>query len=124
MTSPIMSLMQGPLCGTLATMLLYGVFCMQTFYYARNYTEDKPSLKWLVAFMWILETIHMALSIHFIEYYLIINFNNPSALDHVVWSMGATLAIGFIVSWAVDLYFVWRIWKLSKQIWICIFLVR
>ncbi|KAF9218903.1 hypothetical protein BS17DRAFT_790482 [Gyrodon lividus] len=64
----------------------------------------------------------MALSIHFIEYYLIINFDNQPALDYVVWSMGTRLAVGFIVAWAVDLCFVWRIWKLSKQSLICIFL--
>ncbi|KIJ64042.1 hypothetical protein HYDPIDRAFT_112568 [Hydnomerulius pinastri MD-312] len=116
----IMTLMQGPLCGTLATMLLYGIFCMQTFYYARNYTEDRKAIKWLVACLWVLESAHTALTVHFIEYYLILNFNNESALDYVVWSMGAAYFIGFLVAWAVDICFVWRIWQLSKQMWICI----
>ncbi|KIK74928.1 hypothetical protein PAXRUDRAFT_174306 [Paxillus rubicundulus Ve08.2h10] len=80
MTSSVTNLMQGPLCGTLATLLLYGVFCMQMFYYARNYREDRPFWKFL-------ETLHLALSIHFIEYYLIMNFDNPLALEYVVWQV-------------------------------------
>ncbi|KIJ15791.1 hypothetical protein PAXINDRAFT_76296 [Paxillus involutus ATCC 200175] len=80
MTSPVVNLMQGPLCGTLATMFLYGIFCMQTFYYARNYVEDRLLLK-------VLETVHLAFSIHMIEYYLITNFDNPPALEYLVWQV-------------------------------------
>ncbi|KIK80895.1 hypothetical protein PAXRUDRAFT_833247 [Paxillus rubicundulus Ve08.2h10] len=115
--------MQGPLCGTLATAFLYGIFCMQTFHYARNYTEDRLFLKWVVAFLWILETVHLAFSIHFIEYYLIMNFDNPPALEYSIWSLGATFLVGYLGVWIVNLCFVWRIWKLSRQNGTCIFLI-
>ncbi|KAG9311194.1 hypothetical protein JVU11DRAFT_8269 [Chiua virens] len=46
----ILKAMQGPLCGTLASMLLYGVICMQVFYYVNNYaSSDRHALKWLVS---------------------------------------------------------------------------
>jgi len=48
MPSVVMSIMQGPLCGALATMLLYGVICMQTFRYWQAYEHDKKILKCLV----------------------------------------------------------------------------
>ncbi|KAH0826381.1 hypothetical protein J3R83DRAFT_5346 [Lanmaoa asiatica] len=38
--------------------------------------------------------------------------------------MGAAFVSGFFAAWAVDLFFVWRIWQLSNQALICIFLVR
>ncbi|KIJ15789.1 hypothetical protein PAXINDRAFT_168803 [Paxillus involutus ATCC 200175] len=104
-------------------MFLYGVFCMQMFYYARNYTEDRLFLKWLVAFLWILETVHLALSIHFIEYYLIMNFDNPPALEYGVWSLALTFLFGYLAVWIVNLCFVWRIWQLSRQNWTCLFLI-
>lgn len=50
MPSAIITVMQGPLCGTLATMLLYGVICMQVFQYASNYcSSDRHVIKWLVS---------------------------------------------------------------------------
>ncbi|KAF9232206.1 hypothetical protein BU15DRAFT_81497 [Melanogaster broomeanus] len=142
MASLIMSVMQGPFCGTLATLMLYGVICMQIFHYARNYGTDRKAIKWLVGCLWILETVHTVFSIHFVEFYLILNYDNPLALDYVIWqvllrhfcsshfdfgvpgyrSIGATYIIGFLVAWIVDIFFVWRIWQLSKQNWICVFL--
>ncbi|KAF8837563.1 hypothetical protein BDN67DRAFT_972769 [Paxillus ammoniavirescens] len=123
MTSPVVDFMQVLMYGTLVTVFLYGIFCMQTFYYARNYARDRLILKWLVVFLWILETVHLALSIHVTECYLIMNFDDPPALEYVIWSIGATAFVGYVVIWAVDLCFVWRIWQLSRRTGTCIFLV-
>ncbi|PPR02912.1 hypothetical protein CVT26_009771 [Gymnopilus dilepis] len=43
------------------------------------------SYKLLVSAVWGFETIHQALITHTIYYYLITNYNNPNALDHLVW---------------------------------------
>ncbi|KAG1781238.1 hypothetical protein EV702DRAFT_1193419 [Suillus placidus] len=86
--------MQGALSGTLATMLLYGVTCMQTFHYWQTYEHDRKFLKSMVVFIWLLETAHTALSVHFVEYYLIIHFGEFTHLGYAVWSMGATCIIG------------------------------
>jgi hypothetical protein len=40
--------MQAALSGTLATMLLYGVTCMQTFHYWQTYENDRKTLKFMV----------------------------------------------------------------------------
>ncbi|KAH0826379.1 hypothetical protein J3R83DRAFT_5342 [Lanmaoa asiatica] len=46
MPSSIIKAMEGPFTGTLATMMLYGVICMQTFHYAKNYaTSDRAPHK-------------------------------------------------------------------------------
>lgn len=131
MPSAIITVMQGPLCGTLATMFLYGVICMQVFHYASNYgSSDRHAIKWLVSraplvqvsTIWLircasgvgcgyivcqaldfaafshvlikrrsctyhrfLESIHTAFSIHFIEWYLILHFDDPETLGYEVW---------------------------------------
>ncbi|KAG2122928.1 hypothetical protein DEU56DRAFT_925369 [Suillus clintonianus] len=122
-SSIVMSVLQGPLCGTLATMLLYGVVCMQTFHYWQAYEHDGKILKSVVAFIWILETAHTALSIHFVEYYLIIHFGELLQLLFAVWSMGATYFVGFIIGYAVNLCFIWRILLLSQKRWIAVLFV-
>ncbi|KAH7930000.1 hypothetical protein BV22DRAFT_1028967 [Leucogyrophana mollusca] len=116
----VMTIMQGPLCGTLATMFLYGVICMQAFYYLQNYAKDRRSIKVLVWGIWILETAHTALSVHFVEYYLILNFTDMTTLEYAVWSMGTAYFVGFFIAYAVNLCFIWRIWLLSKKLWIAI----
>ncbi|EGN96802.1 hypothetical protein SERLA73DRAFT_184964 [Serpula lacrymans var. lacrymans S7.3] len=116
--SPVIAIMQGGLCGTLATMFMYGIICMQAFFYIQNYASDKKRLKILVASIWCLETVHTALSIHFVEHYLILNFYNPEALEYVVWSMSVTYIVGFVIAFSVNLCFIWRIWLLGKSLWI------
>ncbi|KAH7913091.1 hypothetical protein BJ138DRAFT_1224351 [Hygrophoropsis aurantiaca] len=116
----VMTIMQGPLCGALATMFLYGVICMQAFHYFQNYPKDRRSLKILVTWICILETAHTALSIHFVEHYLILNFNDNTTLEYAIWSMGSSYFVGFFIAYAVNLCFIWRIWLLSKKLWIAI----
>ncbi|KAG1724017.1 hypothetical protein EDB19DRAFT_323913 [Suillus lakei] len=115
--------MQAALSGTLATMLLYGVTCMQTFHYWQTYEHDGKILKSLVSFIWLLETAHTALSIHFVEYYLIVHFGDLTYLEYAVWSMGATCVIGFFIAYVVNLCFIWRISRLGQNRWIAGFFV-
>ncbi|KAG2122926.1 hypothetical protein DEU56DRAFT_925361 [Suillus clintonianus] len=133
------SVVQGALSGTLATMLMYGVTCMQTFHYWQAYEHDSKILKSVVAFIWILETAHTALSVHFVEYYLIIHFGELAPLASAVWSMGvrasidknfpadlnlfrqATCIIGFIIGYVANLCFIWRISRLGQNRWIAVF---
>lgn len=93
---------------------------MQTFHYWKAYENDRKFLKCLVGFIWILETVHTALSIHSVEHYLILNFGDVTTLEYAVWSMGATYFIGFIIAYAVNLCFIWRIMQLSQKRWIAV----
>lgn len=115
--------MQGPLCGSLASMLLYGVICMQTFRYWQTYEHDMKILKSLVAFIWILETAHTVLTIYTVEFYLIIHFGDDTYLESSVWSMPISYIIGFVIAYSVNLCFIWRVLQLSQKRWIAICLV-
>jgi hypothetical protein len=85
--------------------------------YFQQYTKDPMFMKALVGFIWLLETIQVALSIYFVDVYLIINFGFPHALTLCEWSLSVAAVFGFIIGWMVNLFFVWRIWLLSKSVW-------
>ncbi|KIK43266.1 hypothetical protein CY34DRAFT_804034 [Suillus luteus UH-Slu-Lm8-n1] len=123
MSSIVGSIMQGPLCGSLVSMLLYGVICMQTFRYWQTYEHDMKILKRLVAFVWILETAHTVLTIYTIEFYLIMHFGDDAYLEFSVWSMPISYIIGFVIAYSVNLCFIWRVLQLSQKRWIAICLV-
>ncbi|EIW76005.1 hypothetical protein CONPUDRAFT_139920 [Coniophora puteana RWD-64-598 SS2] len=117
------SIVQGPLCGTLATMFLYGINCIQTFFYVQNYSKDRWHLKLLVAVIMTLETAHTILSIHYTEYYLIENFGNDEALGIAVWSLPASFIVGFLLAFIVEIVFIWRVWRLCFKLYFVSFLV-
>ncbi|KAG2343377.1 hypothetical protein BDR05DRAFT_962874 [Suillus weaverae] len=75
----------------------------------------------MVVFIWLLETAHTALSVHFVEYYLIIHYGEFTHLGYAVWSMGATCIIGFFIGYVVNLCFIWRISRLGQNRWIAVF---
>ncbi|KAG1724018.1 hypothetical protein EDB19DRAFT_324010 [Suillus lakei] len=96
---------------------------MQTFHYWQAYGHDGTILKSMVTFIWILETAHTALSIHVVEYYLIMHFGDLIQLAFAVWSMGATYFVGFIIGYVVNLCFIWRILLLGQKRWVAVFFV-
>ncbi|KAG1792317.1 uncharacterized protein HD556DRAFT_1239507 [Suillus plorans] len=119
MPSVVMSIMQGPLCGALANMLLYGVICMQTFRYWQAYEHDRNILKCLVAFILILETAHTALTIYTVEFYLIMHFGDTTSLEYAMWCVNF-----FILLFRFIHCFIWRVLQLSQKRWIAVCFVR
>ncbi|EIW75852.1 hypothetical protein CONPUDRAFT_169105 [Coniophora puteana RWD-64-598 SS2] len=115
MPSPAEAMAQAPLLGTLFTMFLYGITCVQAFYYSQNYQDDRMGVKLVVAAVWLLETAHTVLSIYFIEWYLINNFTNEENLFLVNWGIPTSFIVGFTVAFVVNLYFIWRFWRLSRN---------
>ncbi|KAI9566346.1 hypothetical protein HD554DRAFT_2174528 [Boletus coccyginus] len=82
--NPFASL-DGPIYGslyfaTLITTALYGVTCMQTFYYYVHYQNDSRPMKCLVTALWALDTIHEALTISGVYKYVMAGLANPSAM--------------------------------------------
>ncbi|KAI3621144.1 hypothetical protein WG66_014552 [Moniliophthora roreri] len=64
---------------------LYGVTCLQTWYYFQNY-NDRFLLRGIVLAILMLETLHVILVVHAIYRYLILNFANPFASVIEIWS--------------------------------------
>ncbi|KAI6158203.1 hypothetical protein BKA82DRAFT_2176431 [Pisolithus tinctorius] len=74
------------LIGGLISAMLYGITTLQTYVYYMHYAEDAPTTKFLVAAIWILDTIHISFICHMLYYYLITNYGVPTSLERIVWS--------------------------------------
>lgn len=116
------SLIRGPLLGTCLGSLLYGVTCLQAFFYYQTYLDDRRFLKVTVALLLALETIHVALSIWLIDYYLVENYGNIQVLQSATWLTTATFVTGFLIDLLVYFYFMWRIWIFAEKLWIVVFM--
>ncbi|KIN96653.1 hypothetical protein M404DRAFT_10893 [Pisolithus tinctorius Marx 270] len=98
----VASLLRGPLIGTCLASLLYGITCLQAFFYFQTYVNDRRGLKlttlsrlWQVALLLTLETIHVALSIWLVDNYLVVNYANERALQSATWfSTHPSLTLG------------------------------
>ncbi|KAI6094960.1 hypothetical protein EDD16DRAFT_1721207 [Pisolithus croceorrhizus] len=78
----------GPaLIGGLVSAMLYGVTVLQSYVYYLNDSEDALTIKFLVAFVWILDTLHTLFLGHALYYYLITGYGVPTSFEYIVWSL-------------------------------------
>jgi len=101
------------LLGDIAAAILYGVTCVQTFIYFQNYSGDKLMLKVTVVFLWMCDTVHLALITHSIYFYAVKNFANPAALQDPTLTIMAHIIITCINNFTIRSVFGHRLWKLS-----------
>ncbi|KAF9033565.1 hypothetical protein BJ165DRAFT_1410304 [Panaeolus papilionaceus] len=73
--------------GSLAAAVLYGVTSVQIFLYFQRPQEDGKRFRLLIFFLWILDTLHMALTAHGLYVYLITNFGNYDVLLSPTWAV-------------------------------------
>ncbi|KAI0091397.1 hypothetical protein BDY19DRAFT_623490 [Irpex rosettiformis] len=95
--------------------ILYGVLCAQAFYYWGTYTKDHWAVKTLVAIVWILESLHVAFCIHIVHTYFVLSIRDPEHATKIIWSVGATMILGALISIQIQGFYIWRIWRLRRQ---------
>ncbi|KAI0706365.1 hypothetical protein C8Q76DRAFT_749326 [Earliella scabrosa] len=97
--------------------MIYGVTCIQTFQYYRSEKAraDVTFLRFIVGFLWVLDTIHEVLIIMIPYYYLVTNYANPFALLRTYWAIPTEIILNAIIAFTVESFFVMRIWKLSRN---------
>ncbi|KAI8969879.1 hypothetical protein BD414DRAFT_540897 [Trametes punicea] len=106
--------------GVAISSAIYGVTCIQTFQYFRSPKSitDMLFLKLIVIALWVLDSAHQAIIISILYHYLITNYANPAALLEAVWSIGTEIIVNAAIAFAVETFFVMRIWKLSRNTWV------
>ncbi|KIJ18056.1 hypothetical protein PAXINDRAFT_167354 [Paxillus involutus ATCC 200175] len=117
------SLARGPLVGTFLGLFLYGITCLQAFFYFQTYERDHRGLKITVAALLTFETIHAALSIWVMDDYLIVHYADEGALQSANWLSTSTYILGFLIDFFVYLYFTWRIWIFTGNRWIVVLML-
>ncbi|EIW56319.1 uncharacterized protein TRAVEDRAFT_72951 [Trametes versicolor FP-101664 SS1] len=98
--------------GVLLSAVLFGVTMLQMFVYFHQYPTDRAWRKLAVGWLWLLDAIHLALSAHFVYFYLVTNFDKPDALSHIVWSFKLRIVIDSLVVCSVHTLYTSRLWTL------------
>ncbi|KAG1797133.1 uncharacterized protein HD556DRAFT_275332 [Suillus plorans] len=96
--------------GVILASVLFGLTNVQAFIYLQAHRSAGITFfKLVVAWLWILDALHLALTIHGVYYYLVTNYANFGVLTEIVWSL--KLVINILIVPMVHLLYVHRIWK-------------
>ncbi|KAG8927505.1 hypothetical protein FRC03_011811 [Tulasnella sp. 419] len=108
------TLLVGPLLlGYLFNWCLFGVLCLQTYIYYLSFPDDSRHVKCLVYFLFFVDTLQTALTTHNAWHFLSAGWGDLAVLSDPGWSWIAVPLFSGIVSGTVQLFFAWRIWRLS-----------
>ncbi|KAL0945464.1 hypothetical protein HGRIS_000953 [Hohenbuehelia grisea] len=77
--------------GNVAAGIFYGITSLQTYIYFRNAFKDGRSMKCLIFTLWILDSLHLALTTHGMYFYLVTNFTNPLVIGIPTWCVDFTI---------------------------------
>ncbi|KAH9064354.1 hypothetical protein EDB87DRAFT_1829310 [Lactarius vividus] len=102
------------LLGALWNWTLYGVLVVQTYIYSYNFPRDRTLLKLLVYSVFLVETVQTALTGSDLYYWFASGFGDVVHLNAHLFEIDVPI-IGSILSLAVQLFFVYRIWVLSER---------
>jgi len=109
----------GPLFIGLALSIgLQGILLAQTFLYWRTYfLRDSTIFRLLVLGLCVLELFHCAMAAHAGYWYLIQNYNQPSELENLVWSLIVELALTVLITFIGRAFWITWLFKLSRKNW-------
>ncbi|OCH95596.1 hypothetical protein OBBRIDRAFT_788144 [Obba rivulosa] len=98
-------------------LVLYGITSLQSYLYYIYYPKDDRTLKLTVAIIWMLDSLHIALVCYSMYYYLILNYANPLALFHGIWSLDVSVLVNTLIACIVQMFFTQRVYKLTPKPW-------
>ncbi|KAI0328048.1 hypothetical protein GY45DRAFT_1034296 [Cubamyces sp. BRFM 1775] len=98
--------------------MLYGVTCLQTFYYYRSARAktDGRMLYVLVAALFGLDSAHQIVVIHVVYTYLVLGFADPSKVTMIIWSLPTEIILSAILAVVLNGFLTFRVWKLSRRV--------
>ncbi|PBK63254.1 hypothetical protein ARMSODRAFT_1088781 [Armillaria solidipes] len=102
--------------GMVVSAALWGVSCVQTWYYFNNYRRDILVLRCGVFACWLSDTIHQCLITHVLYSYTISHFGGTDYLEKIVWSLYAEIIFNGVTGFLVQSFFTYRIWTSCNQL--------
>ncbi|KAG2119084.1 uncharacterized protein F5147DRAFT_668132 [Suillus discolor] len=103
------------LIGVVVSGALYGVTCMQTWYYFSRYSSDPWYNKLLVGAVFVSDTTHQALITHTVYTYLVTDFGNTSDIEKLVWSLSVEVLFNGFTGFMVQSFLAMRVYRLSNK---------
>ncbi|KAK2462815.1 hypothetical protein APHAL10511_005206 [Amanita phalloides] len=119
-SSPLAPLLGPLLIGGLVANALWGLICVQTFTYFMERPRDRVAFRVTIAGLWLLDTFSSIALFHLLYYYIVINFMNPPAIETIVWSDAVYMFTVALSNFVIRALFMYKIYQLSKKIWIII----
>ncbi|EIW78134.1 hypothetical protein CONPUDRAFT_145480 [Coniophora puteana RWD-64-598 SS2] len=103
------------LVGGFVAFALSGCVSMQYAVYLRLYPEEERFTKSLVALIWILDIVHSVFICIAVWDSLITNYGDPSMIDIIPWSISPTVELTAVVTFLVQSFYAFRMYKLSRR---------
>ncbi|KAH7921677.1 hypothetical protein BV22DRAFT_1132059 [Leucogyrophana mollusca] len=103
------------LIGIFFNTYLYGLVTYQFAAYYKSDFGDRPAIKYMVLFLFILDTIHSATSIYMAWIYCVENYGNPTALTIAVWPYTFTPIATALAALVTQVFLGYRILRLSNS---------
>ncbi|EMD32457.1 hypothetical protein CERSUDRAFT_99537 [Gelatoporia subvermispora B] len=104
----------GIICA-MVTSALYGVTTIQSYLYFHRPENDSKLFKSVIAFLWVLDTVHQIFICHLVYTYAVVDYDNLVALTTEAWDLYATVYVTAVMDLCVRSIFCLRIWKVSNK---------
>ncbi|EGN93735.1 hypothetical protein SERLA73DRAFT_189491 [Serpula lacrymans var. lacrymans S7.3] len=114
-TSDVASDYGALLIGGLLAFGLSGCVGMQFIVYCRTYPSDSPRNKTMVVSIWLLDLCHSAFICAALWDSIIVQYGDVSRQDRIPWSVGPTVELTAMLTFVVQSFFAYRIYRLSKK---------
>ncbi|KAJ7583021.1 hypothetical protein C8J56DRAFT_1099917 [Mycena floridula] len=99
--------------GVIAGAWMFGLFTVQTYNYYQNFPEDRRYLRIIVAVLFVLELIHVVLSVVALFSVSVINYGKPGVILYIHPAISFSLIISAIVGPGVQIFYANRVRILS-----------
>ncbi|KAG6380232.1 hypothetical protein JVT61DRAFT_8324 [Boletus reticuloceps] len=103
------------LAAVFVSLVFYGVSILQTFLYYERYTEDSIILKLLVAWVFVLDTLHTLLISAGVWQYFVVHFADDDFLAYTHAPLLISIVVTSAVSTSVQSFFIYRIWFMMRS---------
>ncbi|PBK66684.1 hypothetical protein ARMSODRAFT_959823 [Armillaria solidipes] len=101
--------------GATIAAVFYGITILQTVIYYKQYPNDPWLFRYSVAVLWILDTLHIAISTHALYFYLVESFGNYLHQFEIIWSFPLQLLVNMLIVVGVQALYAVRIWKFGRN---------
>jgi len=104
------------LVGIFINTFLYGFVTYQFAVYHRTKFDDRPAVKYMVLFLFVLDTFYSVLAIYMAWLYIVTNYDNPVGLSEVVlWPFAFTPVCTALTALVTHIYLGYRIWRFTNS---------
>ncbi|KAJ7477097.1 hypothetical protein B0H11DRAFT_1290592 [Mycena galericulata] len=123
MASFPLNLTLGPIInGAFFTVFFFGLICMQSINYFKQFPNDIYLIKCVVVFLWVLQLAYTACICQGAYTMAVTDFGEIFSLLYTPWGLNLGVVIGSVIDHAVQAFFVARIYKTTGALYVSILL--